>query len=62
MYLEKINSPEDIKQYTAQDRKKLAEEMPQAIIQRVSVHGGHLEPDLGFVEASIALHTVFNSP
>ena len=62
MYLEKINSPEDIKQYTAQDRKKLAEEMRQAIIQRVSVHGGHLGPDLGFVEASIALHTVFNSP
>ena len=59
MYLEKINSPEDIKQYTAQDRKKLAEEMRQAIIQRVSVHGGHLGPDLGFVEASIALHTVF---
>ena len=62
MYLEKINSPKDIKQYTAQDRKKLAEEMRQAIIQRVSVHGGHLGPDLGFVEASIALHTVFNSP
>ena len=36
--------------------------MRKALLERASVHGGHVGPDLGFVEAAVALHTVFDSP
>ena len=62
MLLEKINGPEDLKGFNADDRKKLAEEMRAALLKRASIHGGHFGPDFGMVEATIALHTVFNSP
>lgn len=54
MYLEKINSPEDIKDFTAQQRQALAAEMREAMLQRASVHGGHFGPDFGFVDKIIA--------
>ena len=62
MYLETITSPADIKYYTAAQRSALAQEMRDALIRRTSIAGGHIGPNLGIVEATIALHTVFDSP
>ena len=62
MYLERITSPEDIKSYTPAARAALAEEMRAALIRRTSICGGHIAPNLGIIEATIALHTVFDSP
>jgi len=62
MYLEKINSPEDIKKLNIEEMKILAQEIREAIIKRDAIHGGHFGPNLGIVEATIALHYVFESP
>ena len=62
MYLEKINSPEDVKKLNIEEMKVLAQEIRKAIIKRDAIHGGHFGPNLGIVEATIALHYVFNSP
>ena len=62
MYLEKVNSPQDIKGFSPEQRKALAQEMREAMLKRASIHGGHFGPDFGIVEATIALHTVFDSP
>ena len=62
MYLETIREPADIKSYTPAQRSALAAEMRTALIQRTSVYGGHIGPNLGIIEATIALHTVFDSP
>ena len=62
MYLEQIAAPADIKGYTPAERRTLAQEMRDAIIRRTSIYGGHIAPNLGIVEATIALHTVFDSP
>lgn len=61
-YLNKINSPKDIKQLSSQELEGLSTEMRQAILNRVSHLGGHVGPNLGMVEAIIALHYVFESP
>lgn len=62
MYLEKINGPEDIKKLTTAEMTKLAAEMRDALLKRASIHGGHFGPNFGMVEATIALHYVFESP
>ena len=62
MYLEKINGPADVKALNSPERTVLAAEMRTALIQKLSRHGGHCGPNLGLVEATIALHTVFDSP
>jgi len=62
MYLEKINSPEDVKKLSIEEMKVLAQEIREAIIIRDAKHGGHFGPNLGIVEATIALHYVFESP
>jgi len=62
MYLEKINSPEDVKKLKIEEMKVLAQEIRDAVIKRNAIHGGHFGPNLGMVEATIALHYVFNSP
>lgn len=62
MYLEKINQPSDLKSFNSDERKILAEEMRQALLKKLSIHGGHLGPNFGMVEAIIALHYVFDSP
>lgn len=62
MVLEKINSPSDIKSLDDVSFSELAEDIRKGIINRVNTVGGHLGPDLGFVEPTIALHYVFNSP
>ena len=60
--LEKINSPEDVKKLNIDEKKKLAEEIRKYIIEIVSKNGGHLASNLGVVELTIALHSVFNVP
>ena len=60
--LEKINTPEDLKKLSIDEMKILAEDIRSGIINRVNTIGGHLGPDLGIVEATIAMHYVFNSP
>ena len=60
--LDRINSPEDVKKLTIDEMKSLAEDIRAGILNRVNTVGGHLGPDLGIVEATIAFHYVFNSP
>ena len=62
MILDRINGPKDLKTLSASERKELAQEIRQAMLKRASIHGGHFGPDFGIVEATIALHTVFDSP
>ncbi len=60
--LEKINSPEDVKKLNIEEKKQLAEEIRKYILEIVSENGGHLASNLGVVELTIALHSVFNLP
>ena len=62
MLLETINSPEDIKRLNSNELQTLADETRQCLLQKVSEHGGHVGPNLGMVEATVALHYVFHSP
>lgn len=62
MYIEKIKSPADLKQLNINALKVVADETRQAVLNRVSKHGGHVGPNLGFVEATVALHYVFDTP
>ena len=60
--LDRVNSPEDIKKLNIEEMTHLADEIRKAIIKKVNTTGGHFGPNLGIVEATIALHYVFNSP
>lgn len=60
--LQKINSPADLKMLTLEEIKLLAGEIRQLIIDVVSKNGGHLAPNLGVVELTLALHKVFTTP
>ena len=62
MYLEKINGPEDVKKIKIDELPVLAQEIRDALLVRASKHGGHFGPNFGMVEATIALHYVFESP
>jgi len=62
MYIEKIQSPADLKKLDLEALKVVADETRSAVLNRVSKHGGHVGPNLGFVEATVALHYVFNAP
>ncbi len=62
MYIENINSPADLKGLDVEQLKVVADETRQAVLNRVSKHGGHVGPNLGFVEATVALHYVFDAP
>lgn len=62
MYLEKINSPADVKKLSVDEMTALAGEMRKALLFRLSKHGGHFGPNFGMVEATIAMHYVFESP
>lgn len=62
MYLEKINAPQDVKKLSLEEMTTLAAEMRTALLQKLSRHGGHFGPNLGMVEATIAMHYVFDSP
>lgn len=62
MYIENINGPEDVKKLTIDQFPTLAEEIRHALLLRASRHMGHFGPNFGMVEATIALHYVFDSP
>ena len=62
MNLKDIKSPADIKGKSVPELANLAAQMRMALLEKLSRHGGHVGPNLGFVEATIALHYVFNSP
>ena len=62
MYLERINEPKDVKKLNTTQLKVLANEVRQALLEKLSQHGGHFGPNLGMVEAIISLHAVFDSP
>ena len=62
MYIEKILSPVDLKGLDLKALQVVADETRRAVLNRVSKHGGHVGPNLGFVEATVALHYVFNAP
>lgn len=61
-YLDNINSPADVKKLSLKELEALAEEIRSAVLNRDSKIGGHVGPNLGIVETTIALHYVFNSP
>lgn len=62
MYLEKINSPKDLKNLNQEELEKLAGEIRTFLIEKVSENGGHLASNLGAVELTIALHLAFDLP
>lgn len=62
MVLEKVNYPEDLKSLKIEDKKILAKEIREKIIDTVSNTGGHLASNLGVVELTIAIHSIFNTP
>ena len=61
-YVSNIKSPADLKRLTIENMEALASEIRTLLIRKLSVHGGHCGPNLGMVEATIAMHYVFNSP
>lgn len=62
MYLENINGPADVKLLSVPQLDTLAEEIRSALLYKISEYGGHFGPNFGMVEATIALHYIFNSP
>ena len=60
--LDQIQSPQDIKNLSVKELSQLSQEIRSLIIHTVSKTGGHLSPNLGVVEMSLALHFVFDSP
>lgn len=61
-YLQHIKNPDSIKKMKVAELKNLAQEIRNEIIEVVSQNGGHLAPNLGVVELTIALHVVFHTP
>ena len=60
--LEKVNSVDDLKKLNIQEKEKLAKDIREYILEIVSKNGGHLASNLGVVELTIALHSVYNVP
>ena len=60
--LDQVNTPADIRGYSAEQLKQLSDEVRAEIIDTVSVTGGHLGAGLGVVELTVALHHVFDTP
>lgn len=60
--LENINSPKDLKKLNIEEKNKLAQEIREYILQVVSENGGHLASNLGIVELTLAIHSVFDMP
>ena len=61
-YLNKINSPKDLKKLNIKQKELLSEEIRKYLIEITSNNGGHIASNLGVVELTIALHSVFNTP
>ncbi|MDE0427857.1 MAG: 1-deoxy-D-xylulose-5-phosphate synthase [Candidatus Poribacteria bacterium] len=62
MFLEKINSPADLKTLEIDELKTLAEEMRAYLLEVLSEHPGHFAPNFGTIELAIALHTIYDTP
>ena len=62
MILEKIKSPKELKALSISELTALSGEVRKALLKKLSIHGGHFGSNFGIVEATIALHYVFNSP
>lgn len=62
MYLEKVKEPSDVTKLSLQELTVLADEMREALFHRLTKTGGHFGPNFGMVEATIAMHYVFDSP
>lgn len=62
MYLERIDSPEDLKALSPKELKVLSSEIRDFLVNKISVTGGHLASNLGSVELTLALHLAFDSP
>ncbi|OMF34262.1 1-deoxy-D-xylulose-5-phosphate synthase [Paenibacillus sp. FSL H8-0548] len=62
LLLDQINGPQDLKNLTIAQLEQLAGEIRQFLIENLSVTGGHLAPNLGVVELTLAMHYLFNSP
>src|SRR5690625_2522621 len=62
MRLEAINNPNQIKYLSNEELNELAQEIRDFLITKLAVTGGHLGPNLGVVELTLALHQMFNSP
>ena len=60
--LDKVNGVDDLRKLNTNEKKQLAEEIRELIIKTVSENGGHLASNLGVVELTIALHSVYNTP
>ena len=60
--LNKINGPEDVKKLNIDELNELASDIRDGLFNRLTKIGGHFGPNFGIVEATIALHYVFNSP
>ncbi|WP_062988975.1 1-deoxy-D-xylulose-5-phosphate synthase [Nocardia anaemiae] len=60
--LSRVDTPEDLRRLTVAELGELAEEIREFLVQKVAVTGGHLGPNLGVVELTIALHRIFDSP
>src|SRR5438105_9672851 len=61
-YLDMVDNPTHVKKLTVEQLQQLAEEIRQELITVLSKNGGHLGPNLGVVELTIALHRVFSTP
>ena len=59
MYIENINGPEDVKKLSEDQLNVLAEEIRDALLKKLSKHGGPFGPNFGMVEATIDMHYVF---
>ena len=62
MLLEQIQNPDDIKNFSDEELKALAQEIREFLIEKISVTGGHLASNLGVVELTIALFASFHLP
>ena len=62
MILDKVNYPKDLKNLSINELNELASEIRELIIKKVNAVGAHMGPNLGFIEATIAMHYVFNAP
>ena len=60
--LNKINEPKDLKKLSKEELEDLSKDIREILLKKLSIHGGHFGPNFGMVEATIALHYVFNSP
>ncbi|WP_442943037.1 1-deoxy-D-xylulose-5-phosphate synthase [Nocardia sp. NBC_01503] len=60
--LSRVDMPEDLRRLSVPELRELAEEIREFLVRKVAVTGGHLGPNLGVVELTIALHRIFDSP